>query len=226
MHWWDQPHFEAAQSDAFDLLVDAAVEQVGRLRGLEERPVALVASSFGAQLALALIARVPAKIDYLSMVGGILDLRTALVRLGLHVANQNHDSSLAAVSQRALQSTDGGSLWDLIDRLFRVKDLLDFYWSPTAVVQRVAMNQLAATGVLLHVPTYQAVLNDFITRAPPPPVTWRGSANVWIGRDDPYALPSDAESWRGVLPQASVQFVETGHFTHLELPPSLWLPRA
>jgi alpha-beta hydrolase superfamily lysophospholipase len=45
--------------------------------------VALVASSFGAQLALALIARVPAKIDYLSIVGGILDLRTALVRLGL-----------------------------------------------------------------------------------------------------------------------------------------------
>jgi hypothetical protein len=49
VHWWDQPHFEAGQSGAFDLLVDAAVEEVGRLRGLEEKPVALVASSFGAQ---------------------------------------------------------------------------------------------------------------------------------------------------------------------------------
>jgi pimeloyl-ACP methyl ester carboxylesterase len=222
-HWWDQPHFEAGQSGAFDFLVDAAAEELGRLHGLEDKPVALVASSFGAQLALALIARVPAKIGYLSIVGGILDLRTALVRLGVHVATHNHDSSLAAASQRAQQSADSATLWALIDRLFSVKDLLDFYWSPTAVVHRVAMNQLAARGALLHVPTYQAVLNDFIARGPPPPVTWRGSANVWIGRHDPYALPSDAESWRGVLPQASVQFVETGHFPHLELPPSTWL---
>jgi pimeloyl-ACP methyl ester carboxylesterase len=224
VHWWDQPHFEAAQSGAFDFLVDAAAEELGRLR--EDKPVALVASSFGAQLALALIARIPAKIDHLSIVGGILDLRTALIRLGLHVATQNHDSSLAAASQRAQQSTDSATLWALIDSLFSVKDLLDFYWSPTAVVQRVAMNQLAATGKLFHVPTYQAVLNDFITRVPLPPVTWRGSANVWIGRHDPYALPSDAEAWRVVLPQASVQFVEAGHFPHLELPPYLWLPRA
>jgi hypothetical protein len=155
-----------------------------------------------------------------------LDLRMALVRLGLHVANQNHDSSLASASRQALQSSDSATLWTLIDRLFSVKDLLDFYWSPTAEVQRVAMNQLAATGALLHVPTYQAVLNDFITRGPQPPVTWRGSASVWIGHRDPYALPSDAESWRGVLPEASVQFVETGHFPHLELPASTWLPLA
>ena len=226
VHWWEQPHFEAGQSGAFDLLVDAAVEEVGRLPGLEEKPVALVASSFGAQLALALIARVPAKIDYLSIVGGILDLRTALVRFGLHVANQNHDSRLAAASERALQSTDSATLWALIGSLFSVKHLLDFYWGPTAVVQRVAMNQLAARGALLHVPTYQAVLNDFITRGPPSPVTWRGSANVWIGRHDPYALPSDAEAWRVVLPNASVQFVDAGHFPHLELPPTLWQPRA
>jgi pimeloyl-ACP methyl ester carboxylesterase len=226
VHWWDQPHFEAGQSGAFDLLVDAAVEEVGRLRVLDDRPVALVASSFGAQLAMALIARVPAKIGYLSIVGGILDLRMALVRLGLHVANQNHDSSLASASRQALQSSDSATLWTLIDRLFSVKDLLDFYWSPTAEVQRVAMNQLAATGALLHVPTYQAVLNDCITRGPQPPVTWRGSASVWIGHRDPYALPSDAESWRGVLPEASVQFVETGHFPHLELPASTWLPLA
>jgi len=78
VHWWDQPHFEADQSGAFDLLVDAAVEEVGRLSGLVEKAVALVASSFGAQSALAVIARVPAKISHLSIVGGILDLRTAL----------------------------------------------------------------------------------------------------------------------------------------------------
>jgi pimeloyl-ACP methyl ester carboxylesterase len=105
-----------------------------------------------------------------------------------------------------------------------VTNLLDFYWSPTATPQREAMNQLAATGALFHVPTYQAVLNDFFARDVPRPTKWRGSANVWIGRYDPYALPGDAEAWQAVLPSASIQFVETGHFPHLELPPSVWLP--
>jgi pimeloyl-ACP methyl ester carboxylesterase len=224
VHWWDQPHFEPEQSSAFDRLVDAAIEELHRLHDLERKPVALLASSFGVHLALALIDRAPAKIGHLSIVGGILDLRTVLVRLGLRVAEQNHDSSLAAASQSAQQSTGSASLWALIDRLFSVTNLLDFYWSPTATVQREAMNALAATGTLFHVPTYQAVLNDFIRRNAPQPTKWRGSANVWIGRYDPYALPSDAESWRAVLPNASVQFVEAGHFPHLELPPSVWLP--
>jgi len=224
VRWWDQPHFEAEQLGAFDRLVDAAVEELHRLSHIANGPIALLASSFGAHLALALIEQVPAKVNRLSIVGGILDLRTALVRLGFRVAEQNQDASLATASQNARQSTDSASLWALIDSLFSVPNLLHFYWGPTATLQREAMDELAATGALFHVPTYQAVLNDFMTRRPAPPVTWRGSADVWIGRCDPYALPSDAESWRGVLPQASVQFVETGHFPHLELAPSVWMP--
>jgi pimeloyl-ACP methyl ester carboxylesterase len=224
VHWWDQPHFEAEQSNAFGSLVNAAIEELRRLHDFERKPVALLANSFGVHLALALIDRVPAMIGHLSIVGGILDLRTALVRLGLHVANQNHDSSLAAASQRARQSTDGASLWDLIDRLFTVTNLLDSYWSSTATAQRKAMNELAAKGALFHLPTYQAVLNDFMTRTAPQSTQWRGSTNVWIGRNDPYASPSDGESWQEVLPSASIQFVDAGHFPHLELPPSGWLP--
>jgi pimeloyl-ACP methyl ester carboxylesterase len=226
VRWWDQPHFEAEQSSAFDRLVDAAIEELRRLHDLEMKPLALLANSFGAHLALALIDRVPAMIGHLSIVGGTLDLRTALVQLGFHVAEQNQDSSVAAASKRAQQSTDSASLWDLIDRLFSVTNLLDFYWSPAATVQRKAMNELAAKGALFHLPTYQAVLNDFMTRSPPKPTKWRGSAAVWIGRNDPYASPSDAEAWGAVLPSASIQFVDSGHFPHLELPPSLWLPRA
>jgi pimeloyl-ACP methyl ester carboxylesterase len=224
VRWWDQPHFETEQSGAFDRLVDAALNELSRLHDLEEKPVALLASSFGVHVALALIERVPAKIGHLSIVGGTLDLRMALVCLGLRVAEQNHDLSLAATSQSARQSTNSETLWALINRLFSVTNLFDFYWSPTAAAQRAAMNELAAKGTLFHLTTYQAVLNDFFTRSAPRPTEWRGSANVLIGRHDPYALPNDAESWRGVLPQASVQFVEAGHFPHLELPPSVWMP--
>ena len=119
------------------------------------------------------------------------------------------------------------SLWGLIERLFCVTNLLDFYWSPTAVVQRDEMKALAAQGALLHVPTYQAVLRDVLARdALPASSGWHGAANVWIGRSDPYASPSDTEAWHTVLPGASVQFVDAGHLPHLELPPSVWLPFA
>lgn len=224
VRWWDQPHFETAQASAFNHLVDIAIDELHRIYDPEKKPLALLANSFGVHLALALIDRVPAMIGHLSIVGGILDLRTALVRLGLHVAKQNRDSSLAAASQRARQSTESASLWDLIDRLFTITNLLDFYWSSTATVQRKAMNELAAKGALFHLPTYQAVLNDFMTRTAPQSTLWQGSSNVWIGRNDPYASPSDVKSWREVLPSASIQFVDAGHFPHLELPPSVWLP--
>jgi hypothetical protein len=226
VHWWDQPHFEAAQTGAFNHLVDIAIDELHRIYDPEKKPLALLANSFGVHLALALIDRVPAMIGHLSIVGGILDLRTALVRLGLRIAEHNHDSTLMTVSQDAQHSADTASLWALIDRLFSVPNLLDFYWSSTATAQRTAMNELAATGTLFHVPTYQAVLNDFMTRSALPSTQWRGSANVLIGRNDPYASSNDIKSWREVLPSASIKLVDGGHFPHLELPPSVWLPCA
>jgi hypothetical protein len=178
-------------------------------------------------LALSLIGRAPAKVGHVSIVGGILDVRSAFVRVGHCVAEKNKDQDLAAGSLHADQNADSTSLWGLIERLFSITNVLDFYWSPTATEQRNAMKALAAEGALLHVPTYQAVLTDFLARnSPRKSSKWHGAANVWIGRYDPYALPKDIEAWQTVLPHATVQFVDAGHFPHLELPSSVWLPFA
>jgi pimeloyl-ACP methyl ester carboxylesterase len=226
VHWWDQPRVDAHESEPYEYLINAALEELHRLSCLEGTPIALLASSFGVHLALALIERAPAKVGQVSIVGGVLDMRAALVQLGCRVALQNQDLGLAAASHSAQESPrDSTSLWTLIDRLFSVTNLLDFYWSPTATAQRDQMKALASEGTLVHLPTYQAVLGDFLARQPTrEPSQWRGAARVSIGRHDPYTLPDDTESWRTVLPSASVTFVEAGHFPHLELPPSVWLP--
>ena len=227
VHWWDQPHVSAEESAPYDHLVNAALEELHRLSRANGAPIDLLANSFGAHLALELIEQAPAKVGHVSIVGGILDVRTAFVRLGRCVAEKNQHQDLAAASLRADQSDDSTSLWGLIECLFSVANLLDFYWSPTATEQRDAMKQLAAEGALLHVPTYQTVLTDFLARnSPRESSEWHGAANVWIGRYDPYASPEDIEAWQKVFPRASVQFVDAGHFLHLELPRSVWLPVA
>jgi pimeloyl-ACP methyl ester carboxylesterase len=223
VRWWDQPHFEANQALPFGCLVDAAVEELRQLHAVGNQAVAVVANSFGAAVAMALVERVPEMIGELILLGGIVDIRTALVRLGRRVAQHNCDSSLEKVSEDAHRGIDSASVWVLIDALFKVPTLLDFYWSPTATAQRDATNALAATGTLFHAPTYQSVLGDYLDRMPQS-VPWLGPARVLIGRYDPYASSGDGDAWRKLLPNASIHIVEAGHFPHLELPPSVWMP--
>jgi pimeloyl-ACP methyl ester carboxylesterase len=224
VHWWDQPHLDANVGAPFERLVEAAMKELGRLFDAQERPVALLANSFGVHLALALIERAPRKIGSLSIVGGILDMRTAFVRLGLRISEVNRDAMLEAVSTRAETRGGSESLWALIENLFTVSNLLDFYWSPSAQAQLDEMKALAANGSLIHVPTYLAVLRDFLERRPAAPPAFSGSVRVLIGRLDPYARADDAGLWRAVFPQAVVEFVEAGHFPHLELPARDWMP--
>ena len=222
--WWDQPHVSAEVDAPFEWLVDAAEKEVRRLFDVQAKPVALVANSFGAHLAVALIERVPKKIASLDILGGILDVRTAFVRLAQRISEVNGDADLKALSDHAKESGDNESLWALIAKLFTVGNLLDFYWSLNAQPQREAMKALAASGLLVHAATFQAVLADFLKRKPPAAPMFGGPVRVLIGRFDPYARENDADLWRPMFPQATVQLVEAGHFPHLELPAKDWMP--
>lgn len=222
--WWDQPHVEADAAAPFGRLVDAAEGELRRLFDAEERPVALLANSFGVHVALALIERVPERIESLDIVGGVLGMRKAFVRLAQRIAEANRDAALKAVSDRAEARGDSESLWALIEQLFTVSNLLDFYWGPAAQEQCKSMNALAASGELVHAATFRGVLADFLERKPAAGQAFNGAVRVLVGRYDPYARTDDAGVWREVFPQAAVEFVEAGHFPHLELPAEDWMP--
>jgi pimeloyl-ACP methyl ester carboxylesterase len=223
VHWWDQPHVDADVAAPFDRLVDAAEKELGRLFDAQKKPVALLANSFGVHVALALIERVPGNIRSLDILGGTLDMRMAFVRLAQRISEVNRDADLKAASARAQERGDS-ELWELIEKLFTVSNLLDFYWSPGAQAQLEEMKALAASGSLIHVPTYLAVLTDFLGRELTAPPKWSDRVRVAVGRYDPYARADDAEHWRAVFPQAAVEFVEAAHFPHLELPAGVWMP--
>ncbi len=128
---------EAGAAAPFERLVDAAQGELSRLFALQEKPVGILANSFGVHLALALIERVPERIGSLDILGGTLDMRMAFVRLGLRISEVNQHGELERLSVCAEERGDGDSLWALIEKLFTVANLLD------------------STGVQAHRPNFE-----------------------------------------------------------------------
>jgi pimeloyl-ACP methyl ester carboxylesterase len=222
VYWWDQPHAQQT-SGAYETLVNAARAELHRLYRESGEPIGLLANSFGVHLALELMERAPHEIARVTIVGGVVDTRSAFVRLGRHLAATNGDEALAAAALDAEQGEGNARLWRLIERLLGVTDLLNAYWSPNAGASQAAMTALAREDRLMHSPTFQAVLADFLDRPAARLTRWQGPAEVIIGRYDPFSYCGEEELWRSLLPAPSIRTVETGHFPHLELPSSEWL---
>lgn len=223
--WWDQPHLAADTEEPFQRLVDAAAAQVAQLSERRQKSISLLASSYGAFLAAALIARLPDRIRGITITGGILDIRIALVRLGRHIAREQADHTLEAACQTAAETDAFGAFWALLGRIGSVPEFWRYYWSPAASEQRLAMSALAANGELIDLTTCEAVTRSRRSMPRVPEASHpRCPIRVLIGRCDPLAAPEDANEWRRCFPTAVLRTVETGHFPHLELPPSAWMP--
>jgi pimeloyl-ACP methyl ester carboxylesterase len=222
--FWDQPHVRADEEQPFTALIEATEEQVRCSAEACGGPVSLVASSFGARLALELLQRRPELIRAVTVSGGVLDAREAFIRLGRRLLSRY--PALAEPLEGAGTGEGPQRLWPLIGAISVLPNLTDEYFTSQAVREREAARELAASGELVDGETFQAVLSEALTRPPQP---LRGSSairvHVLIGRADPYALPDDREYWLRFLPQAHVSIVDTGHFPHLELPPIRWLPQ-
>lgn len=224
--WWDQPIIRESDPSPWESLVGAGIEEAERLSDEARKPIALLASSFGALLALEIVERVPECISSITLSGGIYDVRMAFSQLASKIAQETCDTELAQARVTVTKSQDETALWALIERLFSIPNLLDFYWSPSAVVQREAMNELAGRGALLHLPTFEGVLRNFFVRQRGSSLRpWRGDTKVLLGRYDPYATPDDKLRWQEIFPCAEIETLEAGHFPHLELPAEVWLPR-
>jgi pimeloyl-ACP methyl ester carboxylesterase len=158
------------------------------------------------------------------IVGGVIDVPTAFVRLGRRVAEKNADEDLAAACDESEQKPEIETLWRLVEQLLGVTNLLDFYWSPSASAQQTAMKCVAGEGSLLHALTTEVVLRDFLERkSAASPLPWHAPIRVCMGRYDPFYRPEDVQSWQALLPSSSLEIVDAGHFPHLELPPYRWM---
>lgn len=225
VHWWDQPRLGGAISDPYSLLVDAAIAEVDRLSRAQGGPVSLVAQSFGAYLARALVARVPDRIGAITICGGVWDLCTAVLRLAWKFARSCGDADLEAACREAAEADTPQDYFALFARVSALPGFLDCYWSPSACEDREAMKALAAEGRLIDWPTCQALMVAALA-APQSalPATHHDPVRIVIGRYDPCFDEGDISAWRTLWPGATVEIVDAGQFPHLELPPRVWMP--
>jgi pimeloyl-ACP methyl ester carboxylesterase len=225
VHWWDQPLVRAGADRAFEALIDAAEVEIARLSTEREGRIDLLANSFGAYLARALVDRAPERIGAITICAGVWDLCTAILRLGWRFARAQEDEDLEAACRHAAGVDTPQSYFALFARISAMSGFLDCCWSPSASETRQAMKALAAEGRLVDWPTCQAVMTAALAvpqsalAAP-----HQGEVRIVLGRLDPYFDDSDIAVWRALWPGATVEVVDAGQFPHLELPPSVWLP--
>lgn len=227
VHWWDQPRISDRSEQAFEALVDAAVAELERLSHRPHDRVSLLASCFGALLARALFDRMPERVGEITISGGIWDLRVGILRIGEWLAHRHDDAELEAQCRETAEQDSPEGYLSLLARVSATRGFLDSQWSPEAHALRNAMRALASTGRLVDWPTLQVVTMAALTCAPPLPLVrpHPRTVHILIGRFDPYFHESDIDAWGRLWPTAIVQVVDAGHFPHLELPPSAWMPQ-
>lgn len=224
VHWWDQPLVRCGAARPFDTLVDAACVQISRLSTERRGRVNLLANSFGAYLARALVDRAADQVGAITICGGLWDLCTAILRLGSHFARARNDTDLEATCREAAAADTPQSYFELFARVSALPAFLACYWSPSAHEHREAMATLANAGRLIDWPTCQSVMIAALaTPQSAVPVKHDQPVRIISGRFDPCFDEGDIAIWQALWPGATVKIVDAGQFPHLELPPSVWM---
>lgn len=222
--WWDQPRM-AGVGRPYEALVDAAVGEVNRLSKGRQGAVDLLASSFGAYLARSVVERIPQQIGAITISGGVWDLRSAFLNLGLWFAARYDSVEFERACADVEAVGDRKAYGALLARIASTPDYFECYWSPKAGGSREVMRALAAEGRLIDMPTFQAVLAEVLMVPQEPlPAPHPGGVRIVVGQRDPYFSGRDIPAWKRLWPGARVELVQAGHFPHLELPPADWMP--
>lgn len=225
IHWWDQPASAEASPTPFSDLVAAALDELESLSEAAGGPVAIVAHSFGGQIAVALARAAPQHIRAMTLLGCPPEPSRPFLHLArrLLAAGYPHPGLEAALAQ-AQAGLDEARFFALVNACFPGGNFPDLYFGPGSTAARERFLALAPSLPPLDMATFAAVMRDRLQATELPPVTgFTGKVAVVLGRHDPVlSLDEDVPAWRRILPQAEIRVHDVGHITHLELPADLW----
>lgn len=227
IYWWDQPRPDPADAQPYASLLAAAATELCRIVARAGKPVALIANSFGAHLALQLSDRLPEKISRIILLAPAHDMRTSFANFARRIAASSSDSAELVKLADAAEAdrSDMEAFWQLVFGLVGTPGFADYYWSPGADERRRWFSTLLADPAVFDFPSFSAILDDFL-RYPPfsGRTAFHGPVSIQCGLHDPLNKPDAiAAAWKTFYPQATVHTRNAGHLLHLELPPSEWI---
>lgn len=226
IHWWDQPRSVVLFARPFDALVEAAEDEIRMLADTTGRPVDLLAHSFGAHLALRLIARVPAHVGKLWLLAPVYDIGDAFVRLATRLLTRSPSSEpLLAALEEFKATGDYARFARLAAQVTSFANLFELYWSAGTNARSRWYLDLLARQNIVDPNAFEVIVRDFWADPLPPlaPVPSVQKVQLVFGREDPLIdLNAERRIWTQLFPPAQCIELDTGHFVHLEAPASRW----
>ncbi len=222
--WWDQPTVTSGSPAPFGQLVAAAADQLRAMADDTGEPVALIAHSFGGQIAYALVREAPELVKSITLLGCAPDPFPPLFRLCRRLTEIQSSPVLEAAIADAETRLDQRSFESMVLAAAVHPAYPAVYFGPDSAAARDRFLVLFATGSILNLETFLTVMNDLLNAPALAPVDgFDGEVTLLLGHYDPLlAVDEDIATWQRIFPQLRAQVVDSGHFIHLEFPPEIW----
>ena len=223
VHWWQQPSAVSCATRPYQDLLAATVAEFRLSVDMLGGPMTIMASSFGAHLALHLARQMPESIARIVLLAPTFNPEQAALRLarhGLasHAADANAGKLVAALAE--YEAAPGRArFWDVMGALWLLPNVTSLYFGPNSGDEPQVFAYLLRQPGVFDGPSSVATSDDFAANAPLPARSpYQGPVSVIFGEFDPMIDPArDGDIWREVFPQAVIRTLPTGHFPLLEL---------
>lgn len=224
VHWWQQPLAKPCATRPYQDLLEAALAELRRVAAEAGQPLTLMASSFGAHLAVHLARQAPELVKNIVLLAPTYNPEDAMMRIArraFRVHTNDHQAGKLAAAL-AMYDHDPGRprFWDVFGALSLLPDVTGLYFGPLGgeAATRSFAELIKQPGAF-DVSTSVAVSDDFAAQDHTPQTSpFNGAVAVLFGAHDPMIdAEQGREQWSKVFPQAEFFKVESGHFPLLEL---------
>ena len=224
VHWWHQPLAKPCAERPYRDLLQATLTEFRRVAAEAGQPLTVMASSFGAHLAVHLAQHAPALIKDIVLLAPTFNPEQAALRLARRAfrVHTDHPNAGKLATALAMYEDDPGRprFWDVFGALSQLPDVTDLYFGPNGGVEAArSFSELIQQPGAFDGPTSVATSDDFSAIDHTPlRSAFDGPVSVLFGAYDPMIdAEHDRTVWETIFPQAAFFKVETGHFPLLEL---------
>lgn len=223
VHWWHQPLAKPCAARPFLDLQEATVTEFRRVAAEAGQPLTVMASSFGAHLAVHLARQAPELVKEIVLLAPTFDPEQAALRLARRAfrVHTGHEHAGKLATALAMYEDDPGRprFWDVFGALSLLPDVTELYFGPAGADAARTFAELIHQPGAFDGPTSVATSDDFSALDHSPMQSpFAGPVSVLFGAYDPMIdAEQDRKVWEVIFPQAEFFKVETGHFPLLEL---------
>lgn len=229
IEWWDQPSFVIGDKEALKKLRQAAVDKIRDMHGLTQKKITLIANSYGAHLATAVIPQVKDLIEQVVILGSQAKISSSYENLAQFLLIQNpKNNELKDASLAFEKAKSWNTFQNLLGAISSVEGFMLNYWHKKDSNAFKLWLEIASQDKLMNFDSFLAIIQGHFAEGSFDQLasseTISMPASYIYGSHDPLACEEeDVPQWKHIFPQLQIKQLECGHFVHLETSPQEWI---